>query len=176
MLYGLLLLAVYRVRAQPRLPSIKGIVQDSVTRQILEEATVALLRNHKLIRQVRSGKNGFIFRNLTIGDYQLMTTYLGCTGSLISNLSSGEFVGVVADNPDQPIELKAFHARVINDLQAIKKEKERFMPLPVIKKVDAGVIQRNFTQIKEDIEDLRINEMDRINNDSSLSSLIVRKA
>lgn len=97
------------------------------------------------------------------------------TASLISNLSSGEFVGVVADNPDQPIELKAFHARVVNDLSALKKEKESLKPLPVIKHVDAGIIQRNFIQIKEDIENLRISEMDRIMNDSSLSALVVTK-
>jgi hypothetical protein len=49
-----------------------------------------------------------------------------------------------ADNPDHPIEPKAFHARVVNDLDALKREKERFRPLPVIKPVDAGMIQRNF--------------------------------
>jgi len=97
------------------------------------------------------------------------------TASLISNLSSGEFVGVVADNPDQPIELKAFHARVVNDLAALTKEKKNFKPLPVIKQVDAGIIQRNFIQIKEDIENLRIAEMDRIMNDSTLAGLVVAK-
>ncbi|WP_431213833.1 YWFCY domain-containing protein [Puia sp. P3] len=98
------------------------------------------------------------------------------TASLISNLSSGEFVGVVADNPDQPIELKAFHAKVVNDLAAITREKKQFVPLPVIKKVDAGTIQRNFLQIKTDIEDLKISELERINSDPSLARLIVTKA
>jgi hypothetical protein len=97
------------------------------------------------------------------------------TASLISNLSSGEFVGVVADNPDQPIELKAFHANVVNDLVALKKEKETFKPFPVIKQVDTAVIQRNFIQIKEDIENLKIAELDRINNDPALAALVVSK-
>lgn len=97
------------------------------------------------------------------------------TASLISNLSSGEFVGVIADNPDQPIELKAFHGKVINDLAALKKEKENFKPLPIIKKVDAGIVHRNFLQVKEDIENLRISEMDRIMNDPALAALVVSK-
>ncbi len=32
----------------------------------------------------------------------------------IASLSSGEFVGLVADNPDQPIQYKAFHAKIVN--------------------------------------------------------------
>jgi hypothetical protein len=98
------------------------------------------------------------------------------TASLISNLSGGEFVGVVADNPYQPIELKAFHARVVNDLQAINKEKQNFKPLPNVKQVSPGIIQPNFVQIKQDIEDLRISKMDRIANDTTLASLNVKKA
>jgi hypothetical protein len=97
------------------------------------------------------------------------------TASLISNLSSGEFVGVIADNPDQPIELKAFHAKVINDLAVLKKEKENFQPLPVIKQVDAAIIQRNFIQIKEDIENLKIAELDRISSDPALAAFVVSK-
>jgi hypothetical protein len=41
---------------------------------------------------------------------------------------------------------------VINDLVALKKGKENFKPLPVIMQVDTAVIQRNFIQIKKDIE------------------------
>jgi YWFCY protein/TraM recognition site of TraD and TraG len=97
------------------------------------------------------------------------------TASLVSNLSSGEFVGVIADNPDQQIELKAFHGKVINDLAALKKEKENFKPLPIIKKVDAGIVHQNFLQVKQDIENLRISEMDRIMNDPALAAFIVSK-
>lgn len=35
--------------------------------------------------------------------------------SKIAGLSSGEFVGMVADDPDQPIKLKTFHGKIIND-------------------------------------------------------------
>lgn len=35
--------------------------------------------------------------------------------STIASLSSGEFVGMVADNPDQVITLKTFHCKIMND-------------------------------------------------------------
>lgn len=36
--------------------------------------------------------------------------------SAIASLSSGEFAGMVADNPDCKIELKAFHGEILNDM------------------------------------------------------------
>src|SRR6202012_3587088 len=55
--------------------------------------------------------------------------------STIASLSSGEFVGMVADNPDQRITLKAFHAEIINDHEALKKESDNYMPLPLIRTI-----------------------------------------
>ena len=43
--------------------------------------------------------------------------------SKISALSSGEFVGMVADDPDCKIDLKTFHCEILNDQDALKKEK-----------------------------------------------------
>ncbi len=42
--------------------------------------------------------------------------------SKISALSSGEFVGMVADDPTEKIELKGFHCQVLNDHEALKNE------------------------------------------------------
>ncbi len=42
--------------------------------------------------------------------------------SKIASLSSGEFVGTVADDPDCKIELKTFHCELLNDHDALKKE------------------------------------------------------
>jgi type IV secretory pathway TraG/TraD family ATPase VirD4 len=69
----------------------------------------------------------------------------------ISSLSSGEFVGMVADNPDQKIELKVFHAEVQNDHEALKKEMDQYVPLPEVRKVSTDEIQRNYMIVKEDI-------------------------
>jgi hypothetical protein len=40
----------------------------------------------------------------------------------ISALSSGEFIGLVADNPDEKIKLKMFHAEIINDDDKLNEE------------------------------------------------------
>ena len=50
--------------------------------------------------------------------------------STISTLSSGEFVGMVADTPAQPIEQKIFHAKVKADDNALKKETKSYLPPP----------------------------------------------
>lgn len=43
--------------------------------------------------------------------------------SRIAKLSSGEFVGVTADTPDQPIALKGFDTKFVIDKAALKKKK-----------------------------------------------------
>ena len=79
--------------------------------------------------------------------------------SKISALSSGEFVGMVADDPDNKIDLKAFHCEILNDHAALKKEHENYTDIEVIRKLDNGMVQRNYLQIKQDIQDIIQSEM-----------------
>lgn len=95
--------------------------------------------------------------------------------SKISALSSGEFVGMVADDPDNKIELKAFHCEILNDHDALKKEQENYKNIEVIRKLDNGMVQRNYMQLKQDIQDIIQSEMERMLNDPGLSHLIVKK-
>lgn len=95
--------------------------------------------------------------------------------SKISSLSSGEFVGMVADDPDCKIELKTFHSEIINDHEALKKEQENYIDIAVIRKLDNAIVQRNYLQIKQDIQDIIHSEMERLLNDPSLSHLIIKK-
>jgi hypothetical protein len=74
--------------------------------------------------------------------------------SKIASLSSGEFVGTVSDDPDQKIELKVFHAEILNDHDAIKKEEEGYKPIPAIRKISHYEIQENYFRIKEDIKQI----------------------
>lgn len=74
--------------------------------------------------------------------------------SKIASLSSGEFVGMVADNPDQKIELKMFHAEIVNDHEAIKLEEQKYVPLPGVRKVSEEEIAENYKKIKADIQGL----------------------
>ena len=95
--------------------------------------------------------------------------------SKIAGLSSGEFVGMIADDPDCKIELKTFHGEIQNDHEALKKEQNNYKPLPAIRQVTAAMIQGNYLQIKQDVEDLVLAEIERLTNDPELKRLVVRK-
>ncbi len=95
--------------------------------------------------------------------------------SKISGLSSGEFVGMVADNPDCKIDLKAFHCEIINDHESLKREEQHYQDIELIRKLDSGMVQRNYFQIKQDIQDIIQSEMERLLNNPGLSHLVVRK-
>ncbi|MGV8094909.1 MAG: conjugal transfer protein MobC [Mangrovibacterium sp.] len=95
--------------------------------------------------------------------------------SKISALSSGEFVGMVADDPDNKIDLKAFYCEIINDHEALKREEENYKNIEVIRKLDNNMVQRNYLQIKQDIQDIIQSEIERLLNDPGLSHLVVRK-
>lgn len=82
--------------------------------------------------------------------------------SKIAALSSGEFVGAVADDPQQKIKLKSFHCEILNDVEAIHKEEAAYKELPVIRNISNDIIQQNFFQIKRDIKDLIESEMIKI--------------
>lgn len=72
--------------------------------------------------------------------------------STISSLSSGEFVGIVADDPELQIELKAFHCCIINDHNRLKKEKKSFISIPTIRKVTQHDIDANYHLVKREAE------------------------
>ncbi len=95
--------------------------------------------------------------------------------SKISALSSGEFVGMVADDPDNKIELKTFHCEILNDHDALKQEQDSYKEIPVIRKLDNSMIQRNYSQIKQDVQDIINFEMERVLNDSGLRHLVIKK-
>jgi hypothetical protein len=75
--------------------------------------------------------------------------------SKIAALSSGEFVGTVADDPGQKIELKAFHASILNDHESIRREEERYRSTPEIRKISQFEIQNNYFKIKQQIEEIK---------------------
>ena len=95
--------------------------------------------------------------------------------SKISSLSSGEFVGMVADDPDCKIELKTFHCELLNDHGALKKEQNNYKDIAVIRKLDNSMVQRNYLKVKQDIQDIIHSEMERLLNDPGLEHLILKK-
>ena len=95
--------------------------------------------------------------------------------SKISSLSSGEFVGMVADNPDQKIELKTFCAEILNDHNALAQERSAYKGLPVISNISQKEILANYLQIKRDVQSIVQTEMERMLNTPCLTDLIIKK-
>ena len=95
--------------------------------------------------------------------------------SKISSLSSGEFVGMVADNPDCKIELKTFHCEIVNDHDALKKEEANYKDISVIRKIDTTIVQRNYLQVKQDIQEIMQSEIERLLQDPSRAYLVLKK-
>ncbi|SDF13212.1 Type IV secretory system Conjugative DNA transfer [Mucilaginibacter pineti] len=95
--------------------------------------------------------------------------------SKIASLSSGEFVGMVADNPDEKIGLKTFHSEIINDHDALKKEEDSYQNIPLVRKIDNAIVQRNYSQIREDVQDIFQSEMERLLSDPALTHLIIKQ-
>ncbi|PWK68272.1 type IV secretory system conjugative DNA transfer VirD4/TraG family protein [Mucilaginibacter oryzae] len=95
--------------------------------------------------------------------------------SRISALSSGEFVGLVADNPDEKIELKAFHCELQNDHEGLKNEIADYVELPIIRQVNPGIVQRNYLQVKQDVQELIEVVFERLLEDPAKAHLVISK-
>ncbi len=96
--------------------------------------------------------------------------------SKIANLSQGTFVGAVADNVNEKIGQKIFHAEIIVDHAKVSAEEKAYKKIPVINgfkdrngnDIMMQQIQRNYDQIKADAQAIVNEEMRRIKNDPEL--------
>lgn len=103
--------------------------------------------------------------------------------SKIAGLTQGMFVGAVADNFDERIEQKIFHAEIVVDSEKVKREERKYNPIPVITNfTDAegndcmkGTIQENYNRIKLEVRQIVVDELERIKNDPDLSHLLQQK-
>ncbi|MXN90803.1 TraM recognition domain-containing protein [Flavobacterium sp. Sd200] len=95
--------------------------------------------------------------------------------SRISNMSSGEFAGIIADQPDCPIERKAFHCEIQNDHDALKKEEDNYKEIEPVRKLLPSQVQQNYIQIKQDIREIIDSEMRRLLDDPALRWMIIKK-
>lgn len=82
--------------------------------------------------------------------------------SKISSLSSGEFVGMVADDPHVKIKLKMFHCEIQNDTEKLNAEAKNFKPIPKVSDVTPQQVTDNYFQVKLDIRALIEQEVYRL--------------
>ncbi|ADY52139.1 hypothetical protein Pedsa_1580 [Pseudopedobacter saltans DSM 12145] len=100
--------------------------------------------------------------------------------SKISTLTQGMFVGSVSDNFDERIEQKIFHAEIVVDNETVATETKAYQKIPQILSFvnEQGEdkmkqeIESNYRQIKTDIMNIVVKEMERIKNDPNLQHLI----
>lgn len=93
--------------------------------------------------------------------------------SAISSLSSGEFVGMVADEPKMPVSLKAFHGKIINNHREIAREESSYLGPQELTRPNEGIVSKNYQQIKRDIQDITYSEMDRLISDPTTRHLVI---
>ena len=89
------------------------------------------------------------------------------TPATLSTLSSGEFVGILAEDPDTAMELKAFHAKIRK-----KQVKKELMELPVVREIGPNEIEDNFKGVKAQVRALAESEMKRIMQYPKLKGVI----
>ena len=82
---------------------------------------------------------------------------------------------MVADDPDCKIELKTFHCELLNDHDVLKKEQENYKEIAVVRKLDNTIVQRNYLQVKQDIQEIIHYEMERLLNNPGLAYLVLKK-
>jgi hypothetical protein len=93
--------------------------------------------------------------------------------STLATLSSGEFVGIVADDPGEKLALKAFHATIVKEKEDMIGEP--LADLPMVKEVSEEEVQDSFMRVKREVETLVEEEMERILGDPGLRRRVVKK-
>ena len=100
--------------------------------------------------------------------------------SKISTLTQGMFVGAVADNFDERIGQKIFHAEIVVDSAKVKAETANYRKIPLITDftdedgIDRmkEVVQENYERIKAETSQIVAEELERIKNDPVLCKLL----
>lgn len=100
--------------------------------------------------------------------------------SKISTLTQGMFVGAVADNFDERIDQKIFHAEIVVDSAKVKAETAKYRKIPLITDFTdedgndrmKEVVQENYERIKSETSQIVVEELERIKNDPVLSKLL----
>jgi len=95
--------------------------------------------------------------------------------SAISTLSAGEFVGIVADDPEHKIAQKVFHGEMIMDFQKMQKAIAGHSPLPIVRTLSPHELQDNFNSIKSDIKKMVSSHLEKMAKSTNLAKLILKR-
>ncbi len=56
---------------------------------------------------------------------------------------------------------KSFHCEILNDHKELKQEQDIYKDIPVIRKLENAMVQRNYLQIKQDVQEIIQSELER---------------
>ncbi len=138
---------------------ITGIVGNVIAGQVTGDTAKKLSESFGKILQDKES------RNISSSDISISRSTqmdYAIPASKIAALSSGEFVGFIADNPEQKIGLKMFHSEIQNDHNAIAREEGAYTNIPLITRVSREEIAENYDKIKRQVADLVELEFKRI--------------
>jgi hypothetical protein len=138
---------------------ITGIAGNIISGQVTGDTAKTLADNFGKIVQ---DKNSLTINSSDTSFSKATQLDHAIPASKIAGLSSGEFVGMVADNPEQKIQLKVFHSEIQNDHEAIAKEEAAYKPIPLIEYVSPEDVEENYKKIKAEIAALISEEMEKI--------------
>lgn len=150
---------------------ITGIVGNVISGQVTGDTAKKLSENFGKIVQ---DKNSLTINSSDTSISKATALDYAIPASKIAALSSGEFVGMVADNPDTPVELKMFHAQIQNDHGAIAKEEASYQPIPVVDFVSEETVAETYQQIKSDIFELLKRELEELKPEAEPEQLPVQ--
>lgn len=148
---------------------IQNTVANLFSGQVTGDTAETISKRFGKVLQKRTSKS--INRNDTSTSISTQMESL-IPASKISTLTQGTFVGVVADDINQPIEQKIFHSRIIVDVKKVKEEESKYikeMPIlldykgvPLTDDEADGVLRANYNCIKEEVRAIVALESDRI--------------
>lgn len=138
---------------------ITGIMGNLIAGQVTGATAKKLSEGFGRIMQERQSRS---INSSDISISQSVQLENAVPASRIASLSSGEFVGIVSDSPDQPMDLKMFHAQVQNDHGAIAEEERSYIPIPRVQAVSEEEIDENYRRIKNDVSRILASETERL--------------
>lgn len=138
---------------------ITGIVGNIISGQVTGDTAKKLSETFGKIMQDRQSKS---ISSSDVSISQSTQLDYAIPAAKIASLSSGEFVGIVADNPEQKIALKMFHGEIQNDHAAIAREEKSYVDIPIIAKISKEEITENYKLIKTQVIKMITKEMKAI--------------
>jgi hypothetical protein len=95
--------------------------------------------------------------------------------SRIATLSSGEFVGITADRPDQVLSLKAFHARILPEKIADRQPPES-IPAVLKSALARDELDLHFQSLRQQVRTIVGTRLTQMQESPQLQRLIITKA